>query len=214
MDNRKNFFIGIAGGTGSGKTFLANGLAGSFATEVVILNQDNYYKPIQGLNKNERDRINFDHPDSVDFKLLYRDIHDLIAGKPTLSPVWDFSVHDRKEDRLLIEPCQIIILEGIFALFDKYLRRLMDLKIFMELNSDLRFIRRLIRDINERGRSVTSVIKQYLTTVRPMHNKYVEPNRKVADLILSGNKPNRDNIKIINSYIIKNIRFDLSFSDL
>ncbi len=180
----KTVVISVAGGSGSGKTTVANKIIQKFKkSEVRIIRLDDYYKKLD-LPFEERKLVNYDHPDSLDFDLFVEQIKELIDGKEINKPLYDYSMHQRKDETELIEPSRILILEGILVLEDERIRDLSDIKIYVDTDSDLRFIRRMLRDISERGRSVESVVNQYLTTVKPMHEAFVEKTKKYADIII------------------------------
>jgi len=177
--------IGIAGGSGSGKTTVANVILQRVgADRIAYLPHDAYYRDLKNLPPMQRMQVNFDHPDSLESDLLIQHIHQLKSWKSIALPVYDFTTHTRTERTILIEPQRVIIVEGILIFADKALRDLFDVKIFVDTDSDIRFIRRLQRDISERGRTTESVIKQYLSTVRPMHLEFVEPSKRYADVII------------------------------
>ena len=177
--------IGIAGGSGSGKTTVAQEILNRVGPErIAYLPHDAYYKDLSGLPPVQRAEVNFDHPNSLDNDLLISHVEQLKAHKPAKLPVYDFSTHSRTSQTLLIAPRNVIIVEGILIFAEPELRRLFDVKIFVDTDSDLRFIRRLQRDISERGRTTESVIHQYLKTVRPMHLEFVEPSKRYADIII------------------------------
>jgi len=177
--------IGIAGGTGSGKTLVAKNLFRDLGSDrVVILQQDAYYKNLSHLPFEERAKQNFDHPDAIDSDLLLRHIKDLLAGKTIQQPIYDFTIHLRKNETREIGGHDIIILEGILILYNPELRNLMDIKVYVDTDADIRFIRRLMRDTKERGRSMESVVRQYKESVRPMHLQFVEPTKRYADIII------------------------------
>ncbi len=177
--------VGICGGTGSGKTTVAHRIVQSVGLDhVVYLQQDSYYRNLSHLPIHDRSRINFDHPEALDNELLVEHLEMLRAGKSIEQPVYDFTVHARTSDKRLVEPKPVILVEGILVFEDPRLRALMDLKVYVDTADDIRFIRRLQRDMSERGRSVQSVIDQYLTTVRPMHLEFVEANKRYADIII------------------------------
>lgn len=181
----KAIVIGIAGGSGSGKTLVSRNILEDLGSDkVVILEQDNYYKELSYLPFEERIKVNFDHPDAFDNELLISHLKALIARHPIDQPLYDFKIHSRKKETRRIEGSLIIILEGILILDNPDLRNLMDIKVFVDTDADLRFIRRLKRDILERGRSLESVIKQYTDTVRPMHLEFVEPTKRYSDIIV------------------------------
>lgn len=194
----KGLVIGIAGGTGSGKTTVADLVAGDLGPDrVVVLTQDNYYCDLSHLPFEERARTNFDHPDAVDFQLMADHIAELKAGRAIQMPVYDFKVHTRMPETVRVQPRDNLIVEGILVLEFEEIRDQMDLRIYVDTDDDLRFIRRLKRDIEERGRSVNSVIDQYLSTVRPMHMEFVEKNRRHADLILPWMTYNRNAVQML-----------------
>lgn len=177
--------IGICGGTGSGKTTVANKILETVdSTAVDLLQQDHYYKELAHLPVEERARQNFDHPDSIDMGLFVEHVRLLKTGQPIDRPVYDFTIHTRSRHTVRVEPKPVVIVEGILIFDNKPLRDLMDIKIFVDTDADLRFIRRLRRDIEERARTVESVIHQYLNTVRPMHLEFVEPSKRYADVII------------------------------
>ena len=177
------YIIGIAGGTASGKTTLANILKQSFKDEVTILKHDYYYYDKSHFNVNE-DKINFDHPDSFETELLISHLNKLKQGKSISRPVYSYKTNERLEETELVKPSPIIIVEGILIFYYEKLRELLDLKIYIETDADVRLLRRISRDINQRNRTFKSVKKQYLTTVKPMHEKYVRPTRYRADIII------------------------------
>lgn len=177
--------IGIAGGTGSGKTTLANKLICSFGTdEVSILRHDNYYKRHDEMSYEERSQLNYDHPDAFDTELLCEHIRELKAGHAIEMPLYDYSVHNRSNQTVTVNPAPVIVLEGILIYAENSLCKLMDIKVFVDTDADVRILRRIVRDVNERGRSLDSVIEQYLTTVKPMHEQFVEPSKRRADIII------------------------------
>jgi uridine kinase len=177
--------IGIAGGTGSGKTTVANVILERVgADKIALLPHDAYYKDLQDLPRAQRDLVNFDHPDSLETDLLVAHIRDLREWKPVDIPIYDFTTHSRTDRTQHIDPQPVILVEGILIFHEAALRPLFDVKIFVDTDPDIRFIRRLQRDILERGRTVESVIHQYQTTVRPMHLEFVEPSKRHADVII------------------------------
>jgi uridine kinase len=177
--------IGIAGGSGSGKTTVAREILNRIGAEYfAYLPHDAYYKDASGLPLAKKAEINFDHPDSLETELLIHHLKQLKAGQPVQLPVYDYSTHSRTEKAVLIEPRQVIVVEGILIFAEPDLRPLLDIKIFVDTDSDIRFIRRLQRDIAERGRTPESVINQYLKTVRPMHLEFVESSKHYADIII------------------------------
>lgn len=178
------FIIGIAGGTGSGKTTLTRRLKERFGEDVSVVSHDNYYKRHDELPYAERCRLNYDHPDAFDTELMVQQIEALRRGETIACPVYDFTVHNRSQDTLLIAPTSVIILEGILLFADVRLRNLMDVRIFVDTDADVRILRRVVRDVNKRGRTLESVVQQYLTTVKPMHEQFVEPSKRFAHIIV------------------------------
>ncbi len=177
--------IGVAGGTGSGKTTVSNQLLERVGSQhIAYLPHDAYYKDLRTLTSEERARINFDHPDSLDTPLLVQHVRTLQKLQPVEIPVYDFTRHERTNQTIHVEPQPIILVEGILIFAERELRQLFDIKIYVDTDADIRFIRRLKRDIEERGRTADSVIQQYLETVRPMHLKFVEPSKRYADVIV------------------------------
>ncbi|MDD3825775.1 MAG: uridine kinase [Anaerolineaceae bacterium] len=177
--------IGMAGGTGSGKTTVAREILKRAGTELIsFIQHDAYYKDLSDLPLAQRAMQNFDHPDALDNDLLIRHLKELKASRAIQMPIYDFTTHTRTLETRRVEPHRVIILEGILIFADEALRRLMDVKIFVDTDPDIRFIRRLQRDIAERGRTMDSVIRQYMGTVRPMHQEFVEPSKRYADVII------------------------------
>ncbi|HEX2061137.1 MAG TPA: uridine kinase [Thermoanaerobaculia bacterium] len=177
--------VGIAGGTGSGKTTVARAIYNRVGTDrIEWISHDSYYRNFEGLSPEEKHHINFDHPDSLETELLVRHLDVLRKGSAVEVPIYDFTTHSRKAETLRVEPRKVIIVEGILVLAEPELRKRIDMKLFVDTPADIRFVRRLMRDIRSRGRSVESVIEQYVTTVRPMHEEFVEPSKRYADLII------------------------------
>ncbi|MEE9166664.1 MAG: uridine kinase [Candidatus Neomarinimicrobiota bacterium] len=194
--------IGIGGGTGAGKTSVAKNIREEVGKgKVVIIQQDAYYRDLAHIPLDERARANFDHPDAVDFDLLRRQMTELLNGNPIEAPIYDFSTHSRREEAGRIKPHPAIVVEGITVLFDGPLRKMMDIRIYVETDDDIRFIRRLTRDIKDRGRTYIDVIRQYLDTVKPMHEQFVEPTKKYADIIIPEGGDNRVAIDLIQTKI-------------
>ncbi len=185
MNHKRPVVIGIAGGSGSGKTSVTNAIYEVYKEHaVVVIEQDYYYKNQSHLEMEERLKTNYDHPLAFDTDLLIDHIHQLLNRQAIEKPVYDYALHTRAKDSIIVEPQDVIILEGILVLEDERLRNLMDIKLFVDTDSDLRIIRRILRDINERGRSIESVVEQYLSVVRPMHNQFIEPTKRYADIII------------------------------
>ena len=176
--------IGIAGGTGSGKTTLTERLRDEFQGDASILYHDNYYKSHSDLTYEERTKLNYDHPDAFETERLIADLQALRRGETVACPVYDYTIHDRAPETLEVRPTKVILLEGILIFENQALRDLMDIKIFVDTDADVRILRRIMRDVKHRGRSLDSVVQQYLTTVKPMHEQFVEPSKRYADLIV------------------------------
>ena len=176
--------IGIAGGTGSGKTTLTKKLKERFGPDVSVIYHDNYYKRHEGMTYEERSKLNYDHPDAFDTDRLVRDLITLRSGESIQCPVYDYTVHNRSEKTVEVKPTRVVIVEGILIFENKPLRDLMDIKIFVDTDADVRILRRILRDVKERERTLDSVVDQYLTTVKPMHEAFVEPSKKYADVIV------------------------------
>lgn len=176
--------IGIAGGTGSGKSTLADKLREAFEGEMVSLSHDYYYKSNDHLTYEERTKLNYDHPDAFETELLIEHIKKLKNGEAIEHPVYSFVEHTRLKETVKVEPARVILVDGILIFENKELCELMDIKVFVDTDADVRIIRRLVRDVQERGRSMDSVISQYLNTVKPMHEEFVEPSKKRADVII------------------------------
>ena len=176
--------IGIAGGTGSGKTTITKSLVGRFGQDVSVIYYDNYYKAHHYMTYEERAHLNYDHPDAFDTELLVEALRELKAGKSVQCPVYDYSIHDRTEETVTVTPAKVIIVEGILIFQSRELCEQMDIKIYVDTDADVRILRRIMRDVQERGRSLESVVDQYLTTVKPMHEQFVEPSKRNADIII------------------------------
>lgn len=203
----KPIVIGIAGGTGSGKTTVAQAILARVGPEnVALLEQDAYYRDLSYLPLEERAKINFDHPDSLENELLIAHLQALLARKAVDVPVYNFSVHTRLPQTRRVEPAGVILVEGLLIFADRALRELMDIKVYVDTDADLRFIRRLQRDIAERGRTLASVIEQYLSTVRPMHLEFVEPSKRYADVIIPEGGYNRVALDMVVARLEKLLR--------
>lgn len=176
--------IGIAGGSGSGKTTLTENIASHFGDCVSVLRHDDYYKPQKNLPLNERAKLNYDHPNAFDTELLIKHLDMLKAGETVDCPIYDYSVHDRSDKTREVLSTEVILLEGILIFENRELLERLDMKIFVDTDADVRIVRRILRDVNERGRTLDSVVSQYLSTVKPMHESFVEPCKKNADIII------------------------------
>ena len=198
--------IGIAGGTGSGKTTIPRRLIQSFGEEVSVVHHDNYYKAHHDMPYEERAKLNYDHPNAFDTDLMLRHIRQLKAGKSIQCPVYDYSIHDRTDKTVLIRPTRVIIVEGILIYESLELCREMDIKIYVDTDADVRILRRIVRDVRDRGRSLDSVIDQYLSTVKPMHEQFVEPSKRRADVII----PQGGHNQVALEMVIERVRAHLS----
>ena len=197
-----NVLLGIGGGTGSGKTVLSNNLLNKFnRNEIAIIRQDSYYKDLSNKTSQERARTNFDHPEAINFDLLTEHLEILLNGESVEIPVYDLSTHTRAPKKKRLDPHPIVILEGTMVLTHQQIRDRMDIKIYVETDADVRFIRRLQRDINERSRTMEDVIEQYMNTVRPMHEEFVEITKKYADIILPKGGDNSVAVDLIQTKI-------------
>ncbi len=204
----KPIIIGIAGGSASGKTSISRRLKQHFENEgsVLIIRQDDYYKDQSDKPMEERIKTNYDHPFAFDNDLLLQQVHELSEGRTVEKPTYDYVHHTRSDVTETCYPCDVLILEGLFVLEDENIRDLLDIKIFVDTDADVRFIRRLIRDVNERGRSVDSIVSQYLDTVRPMHEQFIEPSKRYADVIIPEGGHNEVAIDLLTTKISSIIR--------
>ena len=197
-----SLLISVAGGTASGKTTVVREISRNFSKDdIAIIYMDNYYKRRDDLTLVERQNINYDHPDAIDMELLKHDLRELLAGNPIDMPVYDFKIHNRSDETIKVVPTKVIILEGILALYDEEIRNLSNLLLFVESEADIRFIRRLKRDMEERGRTMDGVINQYLSTVKPMFDAYVLPTKRFADIIIPNNTKYKMAIDVISAKI-------------
>ncbi|MBP3936029.1 MAG: uridine kinase [Clostridia bacterium] len=181
---KQHLIIGIAGGSGSGKTTLAENIARHFGNEVSVIRHDNYYKAQPNLSYEQRAQMNYDHPSAFDSELLLQHLDALKAGQAVDGPVYDYAQHDRSTETVRIESTDVIILEGILIFENADILKRLDMKIYVDTDADVRIVRRILRDVEQRGRSLESVISQYLATVKPMHEAFVEPSKKKADIII------------------------------
>jgi len=190
--SRRPVVVGVAGGSGSGKSTVVGALVrGVEPDRVALLPHDSYYRNFDHLLPEERAVVNFDHPESLETPLLVQHLQELLEGRGVEVPVYDFTTHRRVQTTHRVEPAEVILVDGILVLAEPALRQLMDIRIYVDTDPDLRFIRRLVRDIQERGRSLDAVVRQYLETVRPMHLDFVEPSKRYADLIVPEGGENR-----------------------
>ena len=198
--------IGIAGGTGSGKTTITRRLIQAFGEEVSVVHHDNYYKAHHEMPYEERAKLNYDHPNAFDTDLMLRHIRQLKQGKSIQCPVYDYSIHDRTDKTVLIRPTRVIIVEGILIYESLELCKEMDIKIYVDTDADVRILRRIVRDVRDRGRSLESVIDQYLNTVKPMHEQFVEPSKRRADVII----PQGGHNQVALEMVIERVRAHLA----
>lgn len=197
-----SLLISIAGGTASGKTTVVDEIIKNFnQDDVSVICMDNYYKRRDDLTFEERQKINYDHPDAIDMDMLKNDLKSLLNGHEIKMPIYDFKIHNRSDEYIIVKPTKVVILEGILALYDEEIRNLSKILIFVESEADIRFIRRLKRDIEERGRTLDGVITQYLSTVKPMFDSYVIPTKRFADIIIPNNTKYKMAIEIISAKI-------------
>ncbi len=193
--------IGIAGGSASGKTTVVARLQECFGDQIGVLSHDCYYRAHDDISYAERTQLNYDQPDAFETDLLVRDIQELRKGHAIEHPTYDYTVHNRARETVRMDPRPVIIVEGILVLENSMLRDMMDLKVFVDTDAEERLARRILRDTKERGRSVESVLSQYTSTVKPMHEKYVEPSKKYADIIIPRGGHNRQALMVLESYI-------------
>ena len=181
---KEMLIVGIAGGTGSGKSTITEYISKKFGDKVTVICHDNYYKANHGMSYQERAKINYDCPDAFETSLMVEHLKQLRAGKSIDCPIYDYAVHDRSEDTRRVDPAEVLLIDGILVLADKQLRDLMDIRIYVDTDADIRILRRIKRDVDCRGRTLESVIDQYLTPVKPMHEAFVEPSKRYADIII------------------------------
>ncbi|KPN31846.1 uridine/cytidine kinase [Halolamina pelagica] len=179
-----SFVVGIAGGTGAGKTTVARLITERVGESVTRIPIDNYYKDLSHLDREEREEINYDHPEAFEWELLCEHLRALSEGQAVEMPQYDFEIHNRKDERVTVLPTDVIIVEGILALYDETINDMMDLRLYVETDADVRILRRIKRDVVQRGRALEDVMDQYLSTVKPMHEQFIEPTKKHADLII------------------------------
>ena len=193
--------IGIAGGSGSGKTTLTNQIAAQFQEHVTVLKHDNYYKAHDDMAFEERKTLNYDHPNAFDTELMIEHLRELRAGRSVQCPIYDYKVHNRSKDTITVTPSAVIIVEGILIFENRELCEMMDVRVFVDTDPDIRLIRRIQRDVLERARSLESVMSQYLNTVKPMHERFVEPSKKNANIIIPEGGYNRTAMQMLQNHI-------------
>jgi len=193
----KVMVIGIAGGTGSGKTTITRRLMQRFGGDVSVIYHDNYYKAHHNMPYEERCKLNYDQPEAFDTDQLIEAVRALKKGRSVICPVYDYSIHDRSDKTVTVKPASVIIVEGILIFENKELCSLMDIKVYVDTDADVRILRRIVRDVRDRGRSLESVVNQYLNTVKPMHEKYVEPSKRNADIIVPEGGHNRVALELL-----------------
>jgi uridine kinase len=204
LDKNGSIVFGVAGGTASGKTTVADAILDAVgAAQVAYLPHDAYYREMNHLPFSERAHLNYDHPDSLETELLIKHVEELLAGRTVQVPVYDFTTHTRTQETRPVEPSPIILIDGILIFTNARLRGLMDIKVYVDTDGDVRFIRRLQRDMNERGRSLESIIDQYMETVRPMHLEFVEPSKRYADVIVPHGGLNRVAMDMVVARLIE-----------
>ena len=194
--------IGIAGGTGSGKTTITKRIMQEFGGDVCVVYHDNYYKRHDDLTYEERTKLNYDHPNAFDTPLLIEHLEALRAGRAVECPIYDYTVHNRSENTVTIRPAKVIVVEGILIFAEPELCRRMDVKIFVDTDADVRILRRIVRDTRDRGRDLESIVTQYLTTVKPMHEMFVEPSKRNADIII----PEGGHNQVAVDFVMERIR--------
>jgi uridine kinase len=197
--------LGVAGGSASGKTTIINKLQDFFGEDIAVISHDAYYKAHPEMSFEERSQLNYDHPDSFESDRMAEDVRKLIKGHAIEMPVYDYVNHNRSDETVRVEPKTVIVMEGILILENKELRDLMDIKIFVDTDADERLMRRIQRDMIERGRSIESIIEQYSKTVKPMHEEFVEPSKKYADIIIPRGGENAAGIEMLTTYMTKKL---------
>lgn len=198
--------LGVAGGSASGKTTIIKKLNEYFGNDIAVISHDNYYKAHDDMLFEERGRLNYDHPDAFESERMAEDVRRLIKGSPIEMPTYDYCMHTRSSKTIVVEPKRVIIIEGILVLESRALRDLMDVKIYVDTDADERLIRRIKRDMLERGRSIESIIAQYSDTVKPMHEEFVEPSKKYADVIIPRGGENAAGLEMLTTYLTKKLK--------
>ena len=206
MSDKKICVLGVAGGSASGKTTIINKLKEYFGEDIAVVSHDAYYRAHNDMSFEERSKLNYDHPDSFESERMAEDVRKLIKGYAIEMPVYDYCDHNRSNETIHIEPKTVIIMEGILILENKELRDLMDIKIFVDTDADERLMRRIRRDMVERGRSIDSIINQYSDTVKPMHEEFVEPSKKYADIIIPRGGENEAGLEMLITYMNKKLQ--------
>ncbi|MCI7789737.1 MAG: uridine kinase [Lachnospiraceae bacterium] len=206
--DRKICVLGVAGGSASGKTTIINKVKDYFGNNIAVISHDSYYKAHDDMPFEERCKLNYDHPDSFESDRMAEDVRKLIKGYSIEMPVYDYCVHNRSKETITIEPKQVILMEGILVLENRELRDLMDVKIFVDADADERLMRRIRRDMSERGRSIESILEQYSQTVKPMHEEFVEPSKKYADIIIPRGGENAPGIDMLTTYLTKMLQIE------
>ena len=194
--------IGVAGGTGSGKTTLVKALVNRFGDNITVLSHDKYYKRHDELSYEERTKLNYDHPDAFDTDMMIEHLQQLKSGKAIECPTYDYTIHNRAEETITIEPRKVIVVEGILIFAEPELRDRLDIKLFVDTDADVRILRRIVRDVRDRGRDLESIVTQYLTTVKPMHEMFVEPSKRYADIII----PEGGHNQVALDFVMERIR--------
>jgi len=201
MKSKNVIVIGLAGGTGSGKSTLINKIKNEFNDDITVISHDSYYKENSDMPFEEREKLNYDHPNSFDTDMMIEHIKQLKQWKSVWCPIYDFTIHNRIEERIALKPTKVVVVEGILIFENKDLLDLLDIKVFVDTDADVRIIRRILRDVKERGRSLESVVAQYLTTVKPMHEQFVESSKKNADIIIPEGGFNLVALQMLNQRI-------------
>lgn len=204
--NRKICVLGVAGGSASGKTTIINKVKEYFGNDIAVISHDNYYKTHNEMPFEERCKLNYDHPDSFESERMAEDVRKLIKGYSIEMPTYDYCIHNRSSETVTVDPKQVIILEGILVLESRELRDLMDIKIYVDTDADERLMRRIKRDMLERGRSIESILTQYSQTVKPMHEEFVEPSKKYADIIIPRGGENVPGLDMLTTYLTKMLK--------